>query len=158
MGRTQRRRHRAGRAVFVESLELHRRLGDRGGQAVELGNLGELARGAGDARASATLLLEALEIAAELDSRYLLPGLLASLGVLAGERGDLERAAWLLGASQASYEAAGLVADPLDAHDPDQMRAPARDRLGADRFQRLWEEGRHLLLDRAVAQARSVAG
>jgi hypothetical protein len=107
---------------------------------------------------AAALLLEALEIAAELDSRYLLPGLLASLAVVAGERGDLERAARLLGASQVSYEAAGVVPDPVDAHDPDRMRAAARDRLGADRFARLWEEGRHLSLDWAVAQARSVAG
>src|SRR6266542_4433653 len=68
------------------------------------------------------------------------------------------RAARLLGASQASYEAAGLVPDPVDADDPDRMQAAARDRLGADRFARLWEEGRHLSLDRAVAQARGVAG
>jgi ATP/maltotriose-dependent transcriptional regulator MalT len=146
------------RAVFVESLGLRRRLGDRLGQAVELSNLGDLARGAGDAEAAAGLLLEALEIAAELDSRYLLPGLLASLAVVAGERGDLERAARLLGASQAHYEAAGLVPDPVDANDPDRMQASARDRLGADRFARLWEQGRQLSLDQAVAQARSVAG
>jgi len=146
------------RALFVDSLELRRRLGDRLGQAVELSNLGDLARGAGEAGAAGELLLGALEIAAELDSRYLLPGLLASLAVLAGERGDLERAARLLGASQASYEAAGLVPDPVDADDPDRMQAAARDRLGADRFARLWEEGRHLSLDRAVAQARGVAG
>src|SRR6266511_3568839 len=100
------------RALFVDSLELRRRLGDRLGQAVELSNLGDLARGAGEAGAAGELLLGALEIAAELDSRYLLPGLLASLAVLAGERGDLERAARLLGASQASYEAAGLVPRP----------------------------------------------
>jgi hypothetical protein len=146
------------RALFVDSLELRRRLGDRLGQAVELSNLGDLARGAGEAGAAGELLLGALEIAAELDSRYLLPGLLASLAVLAGERGDLERAVRLLGASQASYEAAGLVPDPVDADDPDRMRAVALGRLGADRFARLWEEGRQLSLDRAVAQARGVVG
>jgi len=52
----------------------------------------------------------------------------------------------------------GWSPDPVDADDPDRMQAAARDRLGADRFARLWEEGRHLSLDRAVAQARGVAG
>src|SRR6266540_392416 len=45
------------RALFVDSLELRRRLGDRLGQAVELSNLGDLARGAGEAGAAGELLL-----------------------------------------------------------------------------------------------------
>lgn len=38
------------------------------------------------------------------------------------------------------------------------MKASALETLGTKRFEELWEEGRNMSLDQAVAEARTAAG
>jgi tetratricopeptide (TPR) repeat protein/transcriptional regulator with XRE-family HTH domain len=60
-------RHRQALDCYHRALALHRRLGDRHDQADTLNRLGDTYEAAGDSAAARTVLLQALEVLAELD-------------------------------------------------------------------------------------------
>lgn len=140
------------RARFEESLALRRAQGDRFGAAVEIANLGDLAAEDGDLAGAADALGQALEVAAELDSQYLILNLLPSLAVVAARSGNDEAAARLIGAMDALSETSGLSPDPGNSQPP---LDEANRRLGA-RFQGLRAEGHALSLADVIVLARRV--
>ena len=141
------------RARFLESIALRTSQGDRFGVSVEVANLGDLAAEHGDIVTAATYLLQALDVAIELDSRYLILNLLPSLAVLAAGAGDDDAAARLIGAAEGVGERSGLVPDP-GAWQP--ALDDAERRLGA-RFATLRADGRALELSEALELARRTA-
>jgi hypothetical protein len=61
-----------GKVNTQESLEIAREIGDRGGVSVKLGNLAEIALMEADYAAAGTYLQEALELARQVDSQWLI--------------------------------------------------------------------------------------
>ncbi|MEO8571099.1 MAG: hypothetical protein ABI553_05300 [Chloroflexota bacterium] len=143
------------RRRFAASLALRRTLEDRFSISVELSNLGDLSAAAGDRAAGARAMTEALVIAQELQSRYLIVNLLPSFATLALDEDRLSDAVRLLGASDRAAESAGLLADPGG------YGVDTRDRLlslvDAQWFDQLHREGASLSDDDAITLARAVA-
>src|SRR5688572_16718035 len=96
------------RARFDASLAFRRELGDRFSVAVEIANLGDLAMEAGDHTDAAGRLAEALEVARDLDSQYLIVNPLPSVAALAASVGQDETSARLIGAATALSTSSGL--------------------------------------------------
>ena len=103
------------------------------------------------------LLQESLEIAADLDER---PGIVECLDTfagVAGRRGDAVTGALLIGAAEATREAAGAV------RQPDEMpwilgeTATMREALGDAAFTAAVQRGRELSIEEAVALALDLA-
>jgi len=69
--------------------------------------------------------------------------------------GQLERAARLVGASEAALERMGAFHQPTDKPEIDRIIADVRARLDNTTFQIAWAEGQALSLDQAVANALS---
>ncbi len=65
----------------------------------------------------------------------------------------MTRASTLGGAEEALREAFGIERPESDRPDHDQWVALARSRIGAEAFDAVWQAGRSLKLDQAVAYA-----
>ena len=78
---------------------------------------------------------------------------LEGLGTVAGRRGDDLRAARLWGASAAIREATGFALASAEQRFHDEVAPEVRERLGDDSFERAWDEGRRLPLERAIELA-----
>ena len=133
------------RRRFEESLAFREALGDRYGVAVESANLGDLAVDEGDLGEGARRLGDALVVARELRSTYLVLNLLPSLAIVAARAAEDEACARLVGATEALFEASGLIPDPGPWR---TVAAEAVTRLG-ERFESLRAEG--ATLDEAAA-------
>ncbi len=142
------------RQLFEESLALNRRLGNVRGTAGELSNLGSLETRAGRLDRAAELCAEALRVALETNSAYLLPYCVANIGGVAAVRGDAEPGCRLLGAAEGMFERSAAAIDPGTAIEFERHRANVRAALGEPRFRSVWDEGRALDNDLAIALAR----
>ena len=107
--------------MYAESLELNRRLGDRRMVGMELHNLGHLELHRGNLEAAERLFAEVAELRDQQDPYEAAMGQL-NQAALAVARGDHQRAAGLLGRTQAILEGAGIVLDPDDAFEVDWLR------------------------------------
>lgn len=141
------------RTRFEESLAFRAELGDRFGVAVEASNLADLDVEAGDVAAGAQRLADALDVARELGSQYLVLNLLPSIATAALARGHGEAAGRLIGATDAMSTATGLVPDPGVL---ELAVERATDALGAG-LGRLRQEGAALGSAEAVELARRTA-
>jgi tetratricopeptide (TPR) repeat protein len=146
----------AARAGFQRTLELNRRLGVRWRQAQELTNLCSVETRAGNLQQARELGREALEIAVELDHTLLLPYCMINLAGVASAQERHELAARVLGAGDGLLGAAGLELNPGTAIEYRRHRANTEAALGRERFGDLYESGRTLGRDEAVAAAREV--
>ena len=84
--------YRAAHALLEQSLAISRELGDRGGTASSLNNLGNVAIEQGDYPAARKLYEDSLSIRRELGDRRSMAGVLGNLGIVAYEQGDLTAA------------------------------------------------------------------
>ncbi|HLK55671.1 MAG TPA: tetratricopeptide repeat protein, partial [Chthonomonadaceae bacterium] len=159
------------RAYFGESLTIRREIGDRQGIATALNNLGIVAFNQGDTVAARACFEESLKIQREIGNR---PGMAGALGAFAmliatetaavlasaamadasekaaaGMRG----AARLFGAAQALQTQIGTPLPPRAQEECDRYIAQARSVLGEDGFAAVWEEGRTMAWEQAVAYA-----
>jgi tetratricopeptide (TPR) repeat protein len=104
------------------------------------------------------LLRESLELARELDER---PGIVECLETLAGvaaRRGDAATGALLLGAAEATRDAAGAVRQPDEMPWILEATGTLRGALGEPAFAAAVARGRDLTTEDAVARALAVAG
>jgi tetratricopeptide (TPR) repeat protein len=141
------------RELYHESLALSRELKDDHAVAVELLNLGHVERNLGNHERSEELFQESLRLALARGNASLLPDCLVGLGCTAAARGDLQRAARLLGAAEARLQEAGAVLDPDDQPEFDRAVDLLRDGLGSSTLDALWAEGRGMAEDRVVGLA-----
>jgi len=150
------------RTYFEESLEGFRVLGDRRGMANALDNLGLVAREAGDLARAAALHGEGLELAQELGDHigvaFGLEGM-AAVADAAGKPGAMVR---LFAAADALRVTLGSPRPPDNQDEFDEIITPARAQFGEDRFAEVWQAGRSLSMDAAIAEslalARMIAG
>jgi tetratricopeptide (TPR) repeat protein len=86
----------AARALFAESLNLEREMGDKRGIASSLNNLGHLALGQGDYAAGRALYEESLSLRREIGEKEGISASLSNLGVVAMGQGGYVAARKLL--------------------------------------------------------------
>jgi predicted ATPase/DNA-binding SARP family transcriptional activator len=143
---------RAGRA-YEECLAIARRVGDKMSEAKALGNLGYVAQHRGEYVLAGDLITAALTRERELGARRYLFQSLAQLAGPVTARGNPEKAAQLLGASEALLETMGIGLQAGDWRDIERYVASAREQLDATTFECAWAKGRAMSLDEAVALA-----
>jgi tetratricopeptide (TPR) repeat protein len=144
---------RRARELYDESLDLARELKDDAMIAVELLNLGHIERNLGNHDRSEELFRDSLRLSAAHGSARLVPDCLVGLGCTAAARGDLFRAARLLGAAEARLQEAGVVLDPDDKPEFDRALSIVRQGLDPIAFKALWAEGRAMDAEMAVDAA-----
>ncbi len=146
----------SGAHQFLEAaLVIARRCGDPpGGTAWTLDGLGEVATASARFDQARAWLIKRLELRYESGGIDILPTTLDRLAVVEAASGQPERALRLTGAADAIYEALGQPRIETDRQlQVERWLSAARDRLGAERADRLFAEGRALSIEDAVALA-----
>lgn len=161
------RDYTAAQSMFEESLAIRRALGDQGGTALMLNNLGALAHAEGDYELEHSLLAESLGIYREIGDNLGITVCLAGLGGAAvtgviGTVGvsqveQVERGARLLGAVEGLLQSMGVVLDRFDRESYEDNVKQARAKLGEAVFQKVWQEGRVMTMEEAIAYTVEVA-
>ena len=137
----------------TESLMLKREVGDKRGIALCLNNLGDIARLEGDYAGAASLYQESLPLFRELGDKRNVTFCLEGLAEVACTKSDYERAARLFGAAVALREAIGAPLPAAERTDYESSLAAARAGLSGETFAELWEQGREMKPDAAIAYA-----
>jgi predicted ATPase/class 3 adenylate cyclase len=139
--------------LLEESLDLRRQLGNKWGVGVSLGTLGWVALCEGDWDRAIARLGESLEVRQEIGDKGGCAWCLERLAEVALARGNPEKATRLLSAAAAVRISLGSVIDPADQAEYQNIRTTLRTELGEEQFAAIWNEGRALTLDRAIAYA-----
>jgi predicted ATPase/DNA-binding CsgD family transcriptional regulator len=139
--------------AYEECIDLCREFGDLQREATALANSGLVAHHQGDYKKAESRIKESLGLHKDLNTKY---SLAIDLGFLSGPiaaRGDPERAAQLLGASDDLLKAMGLAQQPQDQPVIDSYEAVVWEKLGDDVFKAAWEKGQAMSLEQAIAFA-----
>jgi non-specific serine/threonine protein kinase len=128
-----------------EALAVYREVGDDAGATVPLVLLGMAAGEQGHTARAAALMQQGLETSSRLQDRRLLL-LESNMAVwwLAGEQGDPDQLAMLLGASEAMGHAIEPVPSGWSKTRTPEAAAALQSRLGKERFEAARKEGRSL--------------
>ena len=143
----------AARAFIEQSLPMLRALQDQWGTAVALAYLGRVASDEGDRSAAESMWQESLETCRTQGYLWCVPYLLEFLAGVAITGGEAVRGVRLAGAAEALRETIGAPLPPVWHDDRDRDLAPARRALSPSAYARTLEEGRAVLLDKAIAEA-----
>jgi predicted ATPase/DNA-binding SARP family transcriptional activator len=119
------------------------------------GNLAAYALAAGDVESARGHAREALAAALDLDYRHCLITQIEHVAVIAGLQGDLERAARLLGFTDAARRRRGLGRGPTERAGYERLNAALAAHFGAEELARRMGEGAIVGEARAVAEARA---
>jgi predicted ATPase/DNA-binding CsgD family transcriptional regulator len=144
-------RHAYERAEHLaqEALSTYFEVGDEAGSTVPLVLLGMSAGEQGDTDRAVALLRQGLETSIHLrDRRLLLMASNMAVWWLAGEQGDAEQLAVLLGAAEAMHHAIEPVTSGWRKARTPQAAAVLQARLGKDRWEAALREGRSLSFSR----------
>lgn len=139
--------------LLEESLELRKQLGNKWGIGVSLGTLGWVALCERDWARALTRLGESLEVRRDIGDKGGCAWCFERLAEIALAQENPEKAVRLLSAAAALRISIGSVIDPVDQTEYQARRAALRARLGEERFTLIWNEGRALTLEQAVAYA-----
>ena len=104
--------------------------------ASEAGNLSMVERQLGDLDAADALAREALEISVRTGDEFMRPFAISGLAAIALERGQLERAATLIGAAEAIMEAQKMAWPPDELPHYERTLAILQESLDAVEFER----------------------
>jgi len=143
---------RAGQA-YEECISLCRKSGNRQRLAFSLANMGLVDLHHGNCELAEARITESLILCLELNNRYPIANAMAFLSGPATIRGNPERAAQLLGASNALQKAMGLDYQLTDKPEIDRFEAAARVQLGEEQFESAWKKGQAMSFEQAVAFA-----
>jgi tetratricopeptide (TPR) repeat protein len=132
------------RALYEESIELNRRLGQDRMVAVEHHNLAYVELHDGQRERAAELFKRARSEARRVGHQDLDAYLVGDLAVMAAANGELTAAARFAGSAAAAFKAAGQVPDPDDAAEQEGIRALLARNLSPDELHSLYEEGAKL--------------
>jgi predicted ATPase/DNA-binding CsgD family transcriptional regulator len=141
--------------LLDEGLAIHRMLGDKGGIATALHHLGAVALVTGDLGIAEERYRESFALRHELGDRIGLATCLEGLARVAARRGrgltEATRAVLLHGAAAALRDAITSPLSPFERAARERDLAAVRGRLGARSFAAVWEAGRQLSPEEAVA-------
>ena len=150
-------RHEYETAVgyYREAIELARTVGDIDGAAVNLHNLARSELALGRAAAGLEALRESLAIGRRLGYREVIAYCIGGLAEAETIEGEPERAATLLGASEALFSELGVAMSPDEAEAQERVTSYVVDALGAERSAQLRAEGAALTLDELLEDVAS---
>lgn len=141
------------RQLVKESLKLRTELGNKWGVGVSLGILGWIAMREEKWDRAIARLGESLEVRREIGDQSGSAWCLERLAAVAMAQAQTEKAARLFGAGAALRASIRSVIDPADQPAYNSKVLSLRRELGKERFTVIWDEGRALTLDQAVAYA-----
>ena len=133
-----------------EAVTILRSVNDDVSLVMMLVNLALVALEREDLGRANEVMKEALELSARLGYRE---GIWSSLVVLAAAEEEDERACIMLAAARSLREADEGALQPFERAVDERTASALRDRLGADTFERLCEDGAAMSVDEAVAYA-----
>jgi predicted ATPase/tRNA A-37 threonylcarbamoyl transferase component Bud32 len=147
--------YESSRKAYEESLRICRQTGNRRREAIALVNLSYAAQHQGDYQQAEQFALEGLALLYELKLKYHSTIVLSMLAGPVASLGKAERAARLLGASEAIFESMSVSLQPADQIEIESYIKLARDQLGEDAFHIAWDKGRKMSFEQAVKYALS---
>ena len=140
------------RTLYEESLQIFRRRQDLGPLSAVLLNLGDLACSQKDYASARAYLLEGLQIAEHIGEKDCIASILMTLGYTAWPLGQYEQAAKLFGSAARILAAAGFSLAPRDHSNFEENVAIVRAKLGEEKFQVAWKQGRVAKLKRLITE------
>jgi predicted ATPase/DNA-binding CsgD family transcriptional regulator len=143
----------AAQHYYEECLQLVKITGERMREAMQYDNLSLLAYHRGQYQRSLELILRGLLMFRELGANY---GLAMALATMAGpisRLGDHEKAARLLGASDAWMLSSGINQQPADQIEVEKFQSAVRQALGEEAFQQAWQAGHEMSIEEALDYA-----
>ena len=140
--------------LYRQVVALAREMRDRYVISISLLNLAMVAVGRHAGRGAASMLLEAMDLAADASSKPALQSALEVSCSLAASRGEWERAARFFGAAEAQTAASGIHRDPADEAFLAAWIAKVRAALPPAAYAATEAAGRALAFDEAIADAR----
>jgi tetratricopeptide (TPR) repeat protein len=135
---------------YEEALEIVQALKIVPNIAVALCNLGEVAHKQGDFPKASKLYSESVGLLYQLGDKLSTTIVLEAIGRLAAAQHQPERAAVLLGLSEAWRETLGAPMSPRDRADYDIDVTRIHRELSSGRFAELWAQGRHMSLEEGI--------
>jgi predicted ATPase/DNA-binding XRE family transcriptional regulator len=149
--------HQRAAGYAEESLALVRQTGDRYAANVALSLLAQMAWASDEHERAAGHWRKALRLSSELANKANSASSIQGLATVATSRGELRRAARLLGAAEALLEAAGLVFyayTTYTSNEPHQRAGSAAcEELGERAWKAARDEGRSMSFEQAVEYA-----
>jgi len=139
-----------GSAYLDKALPLVEKTGDPLRLSWLVGNLGLASLFTGDLDDADARFAEEIRLARTHGLSWIASEGLAGLAAISARRGEVERAARLLGAAESLAE---VLRDPAGLKLEREFFAPARERIGATHWEALHTEGARLDLDEAVSLA-----
>lgn len=148
--------------AYEECMVICEETGETGRISMVCGNLCMIARHEGDYERALEFAHQALDLACGRKNMFdIAYGLSSIAGCIHGvhpagslaHRAELQRAARLLGASEAALERMGAFLQPADRPELARIEAEVRKQLDKATFQASWDEGREMTLDQAIADA-----
>ncbi len=147
------RDHAEARACHSEALERWKELGDTSYVSGALTNIGLIEFDAGRLEQSEAAYREAFDVAATTSDSLNLVRSVEGFGYLAAVRGDLSRAARLLGFAEAQFKEFGTTRRPAPQAVFERLLMDVRSRLTESAFTTAWQEGLALTQQEACVQA-----
>ena len=135
---------------MTQRLALVRSMGNEFLVASEASNLSMVERQLGNHDDAEALAREALVIGQRIGDEFTRPFAISGLAAIATDRGDLERAATLVGAAEAIMEAQHMAWPPDERPQYERMLAALPGAMGPDGFERARGRGRALSASEAV--------
>jgi predicted ATPase/class 3 adenylate cyclase len=130
-----------GRAYLVEALDRFRAMREKRYLPLVLLTLGGISRLLGDVERAADEFREALDFVYRYTGRGNLASCIEGLAAVAVEKGEMERAARLLGAARKMRDSSGSVPFPIGEVFNAGIEERCRASMDAETFVRLWTEG-----------------
>jgi tetratricopeptide (TPR) repeat protein len=141
------------RTAYLQSLAICRASGNIRREAIALVNLGYTAQHQGNYAEAETFMLEGLALLYHLKLEHHAAISLATLSGPATAQGAEQRAATLLGASDAAFARLAIPYQPADRMEIDQYVSQVRLQVGDEAFRAAWSVGQAMTFDEAVAYA-----
>jgi predicted ATPase len=141
------------RASYEEALAIARESGDRRTIAAALGNLGELAEDEGEYDRAFALQRESLGIFRDLSDKEGIRICLEDMARLELSRGSALQATVLWAGVAAMREMMGLTLEPAEQPRYESGLDRARTLLGAESFEKAWQEGQAMSVEQAIEYA-----
>ena len=150
----RRKDYEGANRFFEESLALQRGLGELGSVFYSLSNLGSIAHKRGDVPLAMARYREALELLESVPNKAAIAGTLELFAAALTAAGEPQRAARMLGATDALRTLIGSPVFPSERADYEAAISSTRAALGDRQFETEWQMGAVMNLARTLEEAR----
>ena len=127
--------------AYREAIEVASKIGNKLQEVISFSNLSYVAYHQGDFERAEAIAQEAISRRMELGNISSIPQELSTLAGPLAAQGNVEKAARLLGASEALLEAMGLFIQPGDRFEAERYESAVREQLDDATFEAAWAEG-----------------